>query len=69
MTRNRSEMFWKSFPNPNTGTIIFNLKENHLMKWKFSGKHFQKLVKMHSVSPSFSEMYNETTQSGFITFM
>ena len=39
------------------------------MKWKFSGKHFQKLVKMHSVWPSFSEMYIETTQSGFITFM
>lgn len=68
MTRNRSEMFWKSFPNPKH-RHHFNLKENHLMKWKFSGKHFQKLVKMHSVWPSFSEMYNETTQSGFITFM
>lgn len=39
------------------------------MKWKFSGKHFQKLVKMHIVWPSFSEMHNETTQSDFITFM
>ena len=41
MTRNRSEMFWKGFPNPNTGKL-FSFEGKPLHEMEIFRKTFSK---------------------------